>query len=54
MMLAFSLFIGSYFIAARHPGRKRAEVLFASTGCSAQVGPDPASSLHTSMRWPGG
>jgi AcrR family transcriptional regulator len=26
-MLAFSLFIGSYFIAARHPGKTRAEVL---------------------------
>jgi AcrR family transcriptional regulator len=26
-MLAFSLFIGSYFIAARHPGRSRSEVL---------------------------
>jgi len=26
-MLAFSLFIGSYFIAARHPGRTRSEVL---------------------------
>ena len=26
-MLAFSLFIGSYFIAARHGGRTRSEVL---------------------------
>ena len=26
-MLAFSLFIGSYFVAADHAGRSRAEVL---------------------------
>ena len=26
-MLAFSLFIGSYFIAARHPEKTRSEVL---------------------------
>jgi hypothetical protein len=30
-MLAFSLFIGSYFIAARHPEKSRSEVLQLAT-----------------------